>query len=455
MPLEDPGSVTPGQQPVFRVDGAHRLGDRGGTRGQSESAAVHQEVAELAASAAAVPGFSAPAYQGEQLQVQAEQLARHLQERRRDIDYREAQVNARIAQLENELRLSRLWLQEQHYEFSEREEQLKSQLAEQEKRAADLVTHQLALDESRRQLSDELRTREESLARREFEVLESQQRLSLESTRLIQARENLELARKQVDESRQVALHRDVADQLAQLRLSQQEQLSAWHQEQDAALRRLAERESALAKEGENLAAQARQSQQERQQQLQSLEEQRLKLDQRQLAVERIRSEMLQLHRESLEMRLIAEQLWAELVEQASPTEVTAGMSRLRSKLADTFRLATSDLDRQRQTIQELTERLDAKHRDVVSQRQVLLAWFADRQRELAQQAATLRDRESELSTAERNWQEERDLWHRERRQMQCEIAELQASVLRLSAANPTLGHPIPPSAELGSAKLH
>src|SRR5688572_27158783 len=57
----------------------------------------------------------------EQMQVQAGQLARHLQDRRREVDHREAHLNARIAHLENDLRASRLWLRERSEEFELRE----------------------------------------------------------------------------------------------------------------------------------------------------------------------------------------------------------------------------------------------------------------------------------------------------------------------------------------------
>ncbi len=48
-------------------------------------------------------------------------MAGHLRERLREVDRREATLNARVAQLESDLRASRLWLSEREMAFQERE----------------------------------------------------------------------------------------------------------------------------------------------------------------------------------------------------------------------------------------------------------------------------------------------------------------------------------------------
>src|SRR5205814_2206614 len=53
----------------------------------------------------------------EQLQLQVAQLAGHLRERLREVDRREATLNARVAQLESDLRSARLWLRERELTF--------------------------------------------------------------------------------------------------------------------------------------------------------------------------------------------------------------------------------------------------------------------------------------------------------------------------------------------------
>ena len=57
----------------------------------------------------------------EQLEHQAGQLADHLQEQLRELEYREALQNSRAAELDNEFRRARLWISEKSAELTERE----------------------------------------------------------------------------------------------------------------------------------------------------------------------------------------------------------------------------------------------------------------------------------------------------------------------------------------------
>ena len=76
-----------------------------------------------------------PEIRQEQLQLEAAQLADHLRERLREIDRREAMVHARVAQLESDLRTSRIWLAERHAEFESREAELLYQIADLQEQA--------------------------------------------------------------------------------------------------------------------------------------------------------------------------------------------------------------------------------------------------------------------------------------------------------------------------------
>src|SRR5215471_7404887 len=104
----------------------------------------------------------------EQLQLEVSQLAGHLRERLRDLDRRESRLNARVAQLEGELRSSRLWFREREKEFQDRENQLRQRIEELEEQAAkpaisDDKTEALAEQARLAELSE----REQQLALRE------------------------------------------------------------------------------------------------------------------------------------------------------------------------------------------------------------------------------------------------------------------------------------------------
>src|SRR5687768_5072448 len=108
MTAGDQMSEEENNKPLIRFDQPHKVS-------AANELAANESAAEPPPLASFVADF--PADSSEQMQVQAVQLARHLQERRREVDHREAHLNARIAQLENELRASRLWLRERSEEF--------------------------------------------------------------------------------------------------------------------------------------------------------------------------------------------------------------------------------------------------------------------------------------------------------------------------------------------------
>lgn len=402
-------------KPMIRIDRAH---PGSGSR-PSPSAASHPDGGSEPALAGAVrsrlrhsqsssttdsladevlPGdLPAGDFATEQLLSQAGQLARHLQDRRRDVDCREAQLNARIAQLESDLRLSRLWLREQGQEFAQREEELQQQLSVQESRAAGLAVEELALHDARREFAEETRVREDLLARREFQVQESQQRLAAEAQRLQTERELAALERQHWDEehlSGPSPTERALAAQLEQL----QQQTSTWQREREEWQQESRQQQQAFAAERESFCRRQRRWGEEREQQQQVLEQERQHHTERQATLERVRAEVLRLHRESLEMRLVTEQLWAQLAGRAAPDVLMAGLGRLRSQLSDELRLATQDLESQQTELQALIGRLEQKHREVTKQRRDLMSWLSRRQSELAEQTTQLSQREKQLA---------------------------------------------------------
>ena len=79
---------------------------------------------------------SADASAEEQLQRQASQLATHLRGEQRQLDEREAELNARTAQFEHDVRNWRLVLEEKRRAVDEREQELQTRIAEIERQAA-------------------------------------------------------------------------------------------------------------------------------------------------------------------------------------------------------------------------------------------------------------------------------------------------------------------------------
>ncbi len=118
----------------------------------------------------------------EQLQLQVAQLAGHLRERLREVDRREATLNARVAQLESDLRNSRLWLRERELGFQDRENELKREIEELKERASSrgleldavagdsLAAEITAREAEIQEREGQLQLREDRQAERRFEV---------------------------------------------------------------------------------------------------------------------------------------------------------------------------------------------------------------------------------------------------------------------------------------------
>lgn len=120
-------------------------------------------------------------------------------------------------------------------------------------------------------------------------------------------------------------------------------------------------------------------------------------LDQQLTNVEQTRQEILKVHRESLEMRLVAEELWAQVSGKVPAAEASQAIAKLRTRLADQYKLENQQLVTKKQQIVELAERLNEQYEGVLRQRRELQAWAAARQIEIEQQAERLVQRELEL----------------------------------------------------------
>ena len=92
-----------------RIDAAHLA-----TEGQSERVGPGdhsaQQVATVAAESAIAAGPRDAQSPAQQLRTQAAQLADYLRQRQRQLDHRQAQMHAQIAQLESDARAARMSL---------------------------------------------------------------------------------------------------------------------------------------------------------------------------------------------------------------------------------------------------------------------------------------------------------------------------------------------------------
>jgi chromosome segregation ATPase len=109
----------------------------------------------------------------QQLRLQAQQLSHHLSQQQQDLDRREAEIQARAAQLEQQERSNRLWLKERHEELFEREAALKTREQELAECREQINELERRVAEQRRDNEHELQARRASLERREAAAREA------------------------------------------------------------------------------------------------------------------------------------------------------------------------------------------------------------------------------------------------------------------------------------------
>ncbi len=363
----------------------------------------------------------------QQFRAQAAQLAEHLTARQAELDCREAELNARLAQHETSTRNARLWFQEQQHdladqtlEIARREEMLASQLAamkEQsgEDRAANHAVLHL-LEQSSAMLE------EGDGALRELEL--ERRRLDIESRA-----EQLEHLQDECKNRQAILSERERHLEKAEQELIRGEmELNAARAEletdREEQLRRFDGQRCTLANEDQRQQIELKKQREAIAQRSQFLERRAASLDQ-------LRAELLRLQRETLEMRLATEELWGQMSGSVPTAAVTQSLARLRAKLAEHYRLQAADIAAQQKELEELAERVAGQHQQIGAQRRELDVWIAHQQTEIESQAARLVAREQELDREQERIRQQRLQWETNRRKLEAEIRRLQQEVRR------------------------
>jgi hypothetical protein len=366
----------------------------------------------------------------EQLETQAGQLATHLQEQLRELEYREALQNARAAELDNDFRRARLWITETSAELTERESTIaaaEAKLAIEPQEAERLPlagADAVALVERERQIvakENYLRERRQLIereagdlhhARVEWECSREEERAELSKERAA-IREELEteLSGRAAALSKGEVLLAEHARELEKDRQALTQERADWQRQKAA--------------DQETIALQRQQAETELEQRRTRLATRETALDQQQGAIEQLRCEITAAHRQSIEMRLMAEQLWAQVQGRMPPAEITQSIAQLRLKLAEQYRLEQQGLAEQKQELLRLAEKVAEQSGTLRTQRQELQTWFAAREEEIEHHAKLLVTREQELLEQSDQLRAVESRWNSDRRQLEQELREM------------------------------
>ena len=373
------GSVVPWINANTRVDAPHKTG-------QLDSAAVDEPV---------LPGEITPDEAvSAQLDLQANQLAAHLRNRQKELDHRESELNAQIARLETDERSARLWIDQHETDLAVREAAWKDRQRK---------LHEQELEAERRLAR--LATADAALQRRspEFDAAKLKE--------LEDAAESLALRKQQLDEAEK---------HLAQ----SQAESSAMFEQLAADRRELLDRTAAAA---EQTAAQRKQMAAESAENRRAVERRAEFIDERWATLKRFRAELDQVHRETLEIRLATEELWARLSAAAPPASLVQSLSQIRSQLADRYAQANADLVEQRQELESLRAQVAVQVENLVERKRQFDLWAAGSQEDCRRQTDRLLARERELQEQEILLRQQSQRWQAERLRYQLELERLQS----------------------------
>ena len=354
--------------PPSRIDPAHP------TAKQPEVATTEDPTTTLGAG---TPSLTDNTPVVEQLRNHASQLASYLQGKQRTLDHREAKLNAQLAALDNETRTARLMIQQGEEEMSGRLHQLEERESKNKQQLHDL---QQVLVRRERELTD----RAKPFMKQAAELERSLRELKADAKN---RNDRPDTKRPAIDTNDRSAKDRQEATTENPLRTNPQTTSSTEIEQKKA-----------------------------------QLQEQTVHLEKRNAALKQLQEDLTRLNRETLEMRLITEELWGKLSQQMTPAELTQSVSELRKKLADHYQVADAKVARQHEELEKLRTELGARFQQLNQRRYALQNWLETRHEEIEQQATRLVGREQELNAQKTEFQVQQQKWDQQRQNLQDEI---------------------------------
>jgi hypothetical protein len=152
-------------------------------------------------------------------------------------------------------------------------------------------------------------------------------------------------------------------------------------------------------------------------------------LESRRIRLERLRTELEDTHRSTLEMRLAVEEAWVELTQKAGQDVARERVEQVRNTLVGYYRqLHEGIVEQRREHLDSQTkfERLRAEFHD---ERQKLMEWISTRDQELKIGEERLRLEASDASMRDSAWQAARDRWMQEKAEAEQVIRKLLAEL--------------------------
>lgn len=159
------------------------------------------------------------------------------------------------------------------------------------------------------------------------------------------------------------------------------------------------------------------------------LQRQNEQLDFRRAAVKQEQTDLTEAQRETLEMRLVVEELWTQLSGVVPAAALTENVARLRNRLSEQYRLQQHELAAQRAELITLRNDLAAESDKLRLQTAELQRWAEARHEEIERQASFLASREQELERQDTELAQRSSQWRQDRGRLELEIRRLEGEL--------------------------
>jgi len=263
---------------------------------------------------------------------------------------------------------------ELHSERSVLENRIRFQQEHLEKLRTDLERDQ---NEHRRERQVELQHLEESAQL----LLKRMRQIDLYRASVEEREKSLERERNVLTKSRRALSNTSDLD-----RIGLQSEREAWEHERQIQQAELRRQQDLLTSHSENL------------------ESRRIRLD-------KLRAELEDTHRSTLEMRLAVEETWVDLTQSVGQDEARQRVEQVRHALVGYYSQLHEGLVEQRREHLDAQSKFERLRTEFLDERQKLMEWISTRDNELQVAEERLRIASAESTTRDSTWQAARDRW--------------------------------------------
>lgn len=496
-PPSDDGTVRAEPGVAIRLDAAHTPLAAEAAEAAAETIAASAR--RYKNSAGAAIGLASPEAHdvgdepSEPNPLQVAQIVEHLKVQHAELDRREQRLQVQMAQLDQERRDTRMWAAETDASLQERE----FGISRQEATLAQRADSCLKLESELKGLHESLLRERQSLnaEREQFVIDREQDRQALEEWQVQQRREierrhhdflaEQEQLRLQIQQERvlldsrhrfqQDHLHKSMQEfevaqaefrreqQTGRMRLEQIESQTLLRSRQLARLRELideqqrsVERErDVLTKERKSFDERLRLDREQLREERESWEQERdiqradlrrqqdmlalhaENLESRRQRLDRLRGELEETNRQTLEMRLTVEESCAQLMQTAGADVTKQRIEEARSVLAEYYRHTRDSLIQQRQELEQWHLRQQQHQEEFRNERQALVEWVSRQEQQFAEREQALAHELQSLETREQTWRAAADRWTQEKLQAESVIRDLLRQLAEHEGAEP------------------